>query len=147
MKTKTLLIVILLSFVAMPCMAQHKGDRERVADPKSHREITEMVSDLSQSQKKRLDAITDASKERVAALRAQKKSVRDSIAVYMKLDGDQSAVLFPLFDREAQLQRDISREMYTTKVRVDEVLTPEQRRQLREAMAKTSKVTPKKKHR
>ena len=106
MKTKTLLIVILLSFVAMPCMAQHKGDRERVADPKSHREITEMVSDLSQSQKKRLDAITDA-----------------------------------------QLQRDISREMYTTKVRVDEVLTPEQRRQLREAMAKTSKVTPKKKHR
>ncbi len=146
MKTKTLILAIMLSCAALPCMAQHNGGRNNAAERKSHREITEMVGDLSQSQRKRLETITDASKERVAALRARQKAVRDSIAIYMKLDGDQSKALFPLFDREAQLQRDISREMYTTKVRVDEVLTPDQRRQLREAMHKPRKDAPKKSH-
>lgn len=104
-----------------------------------------MVGDLSQTQKKKLDAITDASKERVGLLRAQQKAVRDSIAVYMKLDGDHSAVLFPLFDREARLQCEISREMYTTKVRVDEVLTPEQRKQLRQSTTQKHREKPQKK--
>lgn len=104
--------------------------------PDGPRDITKMVSDLSSSQKKRLDAITDESKSRIDALRTQRRAVRDSIAMYIQRDGDQSEALFPLFEREAQLQSRISREMYMTKVRIDEVLTPEQRRQVRDACSK-----------
>ena len=139
MNIKSVILTIALVAVALPCAAQ----RDMQSRDRKPKEISELVGDLSQSQKKRLDAITDASKERVAALRAQKKAVRDSIATYMNLEGDHSAVLFPLFDREAQLQRDISREMYTTKVRVDEVLTPEQRQQLRQASARKQHENPK----
>lgn len=145
MKTKALLLAILLAVAAAPCFAQHNGSRSHAPERKGNREITEIVGDLSQSQKKRIESITDASKERVAALRARQKAVRDSIAVYMKLEGDQSAAIFPLFDRESQLQCEISREMYTTKVRVDEVLTPDQRRRLREAMSKPRNGSPMKK--
>ncbi len=143
MKTKAIILAILLMGTAVPCIAQRDGQQK--LDRDSHKEITEMVGDLSQSQKKRIEDITDASKERVAALRAQRQAVRDSIANYMRLDGDQSRHLFPLFDREAQLQSAISREMYTTKVRIDEILTPDQRRQVRQSVAKSRKDSPKKK--
>lgn len=128
------MVVALLLSMSVPCAAQGDGHTHKGNRP--HKDITEMVSDLSQNQKKRLDAIADASKERVAVLRARQKAVRDSIALYMHLDGDQSKELFPLFDREARLQCEISREMYTTKVRMFEVLTPEQRSQVDEALSK-----------
>ena len=127
------LVIILMLVMAVPATAQDRQQRKGC-----HREIAEMVGDLSQGQKKKLDAITDASRKRVEALRAQQKAVRDSITRYMNMEGDQSRVLFPLFDREAQLSRDISREMYTTKVRIDEVLTPQQRQQVREACRRPS---------
>ena len=138
---KTIIAVAFVAAVA-PCMAQSPAHHpNKGQQPK---DITEIVGDLNATQKKRLDAITDASRERVSALRSRQKAVRDSIAMYMKLDGDQSRYLFPLFDREAQLQRDISREMYTTKVHIDEVLTPEQRQQVRQVMSKTRKDSHKK---
>lgn len=56
--------------------------------------------------------------------------------MYMELEGDHSRELYPLFDREAQLQTAINREMYATKIRIDEVLTREQRQTLRNASRK-----------
>ena len=130
MKNKIVILSLMLA-VALPLMAQNPHH-----DKKNHKEITEMVNDLSTAQKKKLDAITDASRQRVDALRAQQRAVRDSINMYMNMDGDHSRELFPLFDREAQLQCEISREMYVTKVRIDELLTPQQRKQVRDACRK-----------
>lgn len=117
--------------IALGVQAQHHGPREGKGKPR-HPEVTEMVGDLSSSQKRTLEGLTSESKERVDKLRAQQKAVRDSIALYMDRDGDQSKLLYPLFDREAKLQSLISREMYATKVRIDEVLTPAQRQQVRQ---------------
>lgn len=127
MKSKIIITALLLA-VALPLAAQNPQHEKR-----QQREITEMVSDLSTAQKKKLDVITDASRKRVDALRARQKAVRDSINIYMRMEGDHSRELFPLFDREARLQCEISREMYTTKVRIDELLTPPQRKQVCEA--------------
>ena len=126
-------------------MAQQPDRRHDGKKGERHKEITEMVSDLSSQQRKRLDAITDASKEKVSALRIRQKAVRDSITMYMEREGDQSRILYPLFEREAQLQCAISREMYATKVKIDELLTPEQRRQVRDACRKPEAKHPKKK--
>lgn len=118
--------------VALPvAQAQRHGrNHER------NKDVTQLVSDLSQSQKKKLDAITEQSKARVSELRGKQQAVRDSIRMYMNMEGDQSEKLFPLFDKETLLQRDISREMYSTKVKVDQVLTAAQRKQLSEALRK-----------
>jgi len=132
---KTLFAAALLSIFSFQfsiCAAQQPEPRQ--GRGKHHRpDITELVSDLTDKQKRSIDAITAESKERVAKLRAQQKAVRDSIAIYMDREGDQSKSLHPLFDREARLQSLVSREMYATKVRVDELLTPAQRQQLKQS--------------
>lgn len=96
-------------------------------------DITKIVSNLTDNQKGKLETITKESRQRVDKLRARKKSVRDSIVIYMEREGNQSKYLNPLFDREAKLQSEISREMYSTKVRIDEVLTKEQRAEFQKA--------------
>lgn len=136
---KTLLIAALISvfnFQYSVCWAQHDGRRP---EKKRHADVTELVSDLSAPQKRKIEAISKESKERVDALRASQRAVRDSISMYMELEGDQSRHLNPLFEREAQLQAAISREMYSAKIRVDEVLTKEQRTALRETLRRQNK--------
>lgn len=128
MKKYLLLIATFALALSAAAQAPHHrghGDKER------HPDITEIVSDLSAVQKRKLETITTESKNRVGNLRAQQKAVRDSISTLMDADGDHSQAIFPLFEREARIQTEISREMYTTKVRIDQVLTREQRQELR----------------
>ncbi|MGX8713242.1 MAG: hypothetical protein ACSW8I_06120, partial [bacterium] len=102
----------------------HGGKQEPRPD------ITELISDLSSSQKSKIETISNESKNRVDKLRKQQQAVRDSIALYMELEGDQAKYLYPLFDREARLQTLVSREMYSAKVQIDQILTKEQRQEL-----------------
>lgn len=132
---KYLVIAILIAF-QMPLMAQGEGKHHR---QKVRPEISELVSDLTTTQKRKLDVINQDSRERVSGLRKQQRAVRDSIKYYMEMEGDQSKAIYPLFEREAQLQAAVSREMYSTKLRVDEVLTPTQRQELRKASRKKGK--------
>ena len=129
---KKITLIFLLVLFALPLSAQHEGDRQH----RKHRDVTEIVQDLNAVQKRKVENISNESRERVAALRKQQKAVRDSISMYMALDGDQSQMLYPLFEREAKLQAAISREMYAAKLRIDEVLKPEQREALRAASRK-----------
>ena len=128
---KRYLVLALLLALAAPVAAQHDG---RQHGQKKRADITELVSDLSAPQKRKIENISKESKERVDALRKQQQAVRDSIRMYMEREGDQSKVLYPLFDREAQLKAAVDREMYATKLRLDEVLTKEQRAALRQAV-------------
>ena len=129
---KKIIFLSLMIAVSLPLVAQHDKDHHEG----KHREVTEIVSDLSAAQKRKIDNINKASRERVATLRARQKAVRDSIMMFIDREGDQSAVLYPLFDREAAIQANIDREMYAGKLRIDEVLTKEQRDEVRRACAK-----------
>lgn len=120
----------------LPMMAQHDG---KGPEKKPRPDISEVVGDLSAKQKYKVDNITKESKERVEALRKQQHAVRDSITMFMEREGNHSKVLFPLFDREAKLQAAVSREMYTTKLLLDEVLTKEQRERVRKFHSKDRK--------
>ena len=128
MKKILSLTLILLFSVTLMAQKPAKGCREQ-----KRPDVTQLVSNLTDTQKSKLDAITTESRQRIEKLRAQQKAVRDSIAVYMEREGDQSKILNPLFDREAKIQAAISREMYATKVRIDQVLTKEQRVEFQKA--------------
>lgn len=128
MKKILSLTLILLFSVTLMAQKPAKGCREQ-----KRPDVTQLVSNLTDAQKSKLDAITTESRQRIEKLRAQQKAVRDSIAVYMEREGDQSKILNPLFDREAKIQAAISREMYATKVRIDQVLTKEQRVEFQKA--------------
>lgn len=96
--------------------------------------IEAMVSDLSAIQKKKLETITSESKKRVEGIQAELNTLRQQIRSLMMQDGDNSAKLFPLLDREGVLQAELTKEMYTTRIQVDAVLTPEQLKEFRARM-------------
>lgn len=94
-----------------------------------HREfpkIEEMVSNLTQVQKKKLETITTESKAAVEKKRAELDAIRKEIRSLMDKEGDQSAKIFPLMDREGDVKAEIGKIMYRTRLKIDEVLTKEQ---------------------
>lgn len=127
---KKVLFLTLTLVLGLSLSAQRQGG-QRHKDQRP--DITQLVSNLTDAQKNKLETITTESRQRVDKLRARQKAVRDSIALYIDREGNQSKYLNPLFDREARIQADISREMYSTKVRIDEVLTKEQRAEFQKA--------------
>ncbi len=127
---KTAAILAIAICIGLSATAQPGGQPQ---EKKQHRDISQLVSDLTPSQKRKIETISRESKERVQQLRSRKKEVCDSIAYYMDIDGDHSAALNPLFENEARLQILINKEMYTTKCHIDQILTKEQRAELRKA--------------
>ena len=127
---KTVAALAAALLLALGAQAQDAAPRRHQHRPAG---VTELVGDLSAQQKMRVDAINKKSRARIDELRRRKHAVCDSIAVLMGQEGDQSASLDPLFEREAALQVLINREMYAAKVAIDRVLTADQRCCLREA--------------
>lgn len=131
-KTFTLLFALLFSTTLL---AQHPGQHGRGGkDHPKPMNIEAMVSDLSAIQKKKLETITSESKKRVEGIQAELNTLRQQIRSLMMQDGDNSAKLFPLLDREGVLQAELTKEMYTTRIQVDAVLTPEQLKEFRARM-------------
>lgn len=135
MNTKKFFVVIMMLSLCGATIAQTKKIESREGGQKRP-EITELVKDLSPVQKRKIETITKESRSKIEGYRNQQKVVRDSIGSIIKRPGDQSKRLFPLFDREGALQSQISKEMYMTKLKIDEVLTKEQARELKNAMSK-----------
>ncbi len=127
--------------LVLVCIAAGAAAQPGERMPKEHRggqrpTIDQIVSNLSESQKARIDLITARSGKTIEFYRVQLKAVRDSIRSYMSSPDDNSVVLFPLYEREGMLMSEISKEYYRSKVAIDEVLTPEQYREMQEKMAK-----------
>lgn len=123
---KTFIILLTLLLVGPLCAQQQRG--------RPHRElpkIEEMVNDLSNAQKKKLNAIQKDAKEKISKLQAERDDVRDSVRALMRMDGDQSEKLFPLLDRENALRSQIIKEKYKTRLKVEKVLTKEQQMEVR----------------
>lgn len=132
MKKTTLLILVLLLSASLYAQRPHGQ-----GGPKPHKpfNVEAVVSDLSAVQKKKLESVTNDSKKRVDKLQAELKNVRQQIRTLMDKDGDNSAKLFPLLDREGVLQAEITKEMYNTRLLIDEILTPDQLKELRTKLA------------
>lgn len=88
--------------------------------------VEDMVSNLSKQQQRKLASISAESKSQVEKKRAELDKVRQSIRLLMEQEGDQSAKLFPLLDRESDIEADIAKIMYRTRLQIDNVLTKAQ---------------------
>ena len=125
---KNIIFVIMLVLLVSSAVAQRPSDKIK---HKEQFRIENIVSDLSASQKKRLNTIYDEVHKAIEKLRNEQKTVRDSIQTYIEMSGDHTAQLNPLFDRESSLQAAISKQMYATRLRIEDVLTDEQNAQVR----------------
>ena len=139
---KRVLILICFTALALSAVAQNERPRNRENDRNKDPKITELVSNLTATQKTRIEAITRQSGKTIDGYKKQLDAVRDSIRSYMSVQKDQSKALFPLFEREAYLQSQISKAYYKAKVDIDKILTPEQYRELREKTVAARKKQP-----
>lgn len=124
---KKLFTILFALLLGTSLMAQADGGKKpqhhgRPEPPK----IEEMVSNLSTVQKKKLETISQNCKAKTVKLQKELDNIRAGIRSLMDKEGDQSAKLFPLFDREASLQAEMSKEMYAIRQQIDQVLTEEQ---------------------
>ena len=132
-KIATYLVAILactMLFAQSPNEFGHGKKHHKHEPPK----IEEMVSNLSAIQKKRLENITQESKKQVDKMQAELKSINSQIRKLLDAEGDQTNTLFPLFEREAQLKLEINKEMYRTRQQINNVLSKEQLKEVRERM-------------
>ena len=130
---KKTLFIILTMLIALPSFAQQKPkDKDGRDVHRQDNKIENIVKDLSATQKTRIDLVTRQSKKKVDAYRKQLQAVRDSIHTLMDSQQDNSEPLFRLYEREGHLQAEISKEYYRAKRAIDDVLTPEQYKTLRE---------------
>lgn len=130
MKRILLLTTILLFSTALFAQMPNRDRRHKEKKEK----IENIITDLTPQQKSRIDAITQRSTKNIERYRGQLEAVRDSLRIYMGSRDDNSDIVFRLYDREARLQSELSKEYYRTKVAIDAVLTPEQFRRLQERM-------------
>lgn len=86
----------------------------------------ELIDDLTPRQKKQLERLYKESRVRIEAIKRDLKVIRDSVGSQLDLYGDHAATIYPLFDREAFLYAELSRELYRVKVKIDNILTKEQ---------------------
>lgn len=131
---KTILLLIALA-ITLSLGAQHRPHQHPREAP--HPDLLEMVDDLTSSQRKQLLKAQREGHAKISALHAQLDQVRDSIRIFTQKDGDNSKILYPLFDREGNLQAQVSKEMYNLRLQIDIILTPRQLEQLRKALHKS----------
>lgn len=133
------MFITVMSFLSTLCVAQAKKDMGEPPHGQGHgsrpMRIEDMIPDLSNTQKTRLEIITQRSSKMIDKCRAQLDELRDSIRLFMDDTIDRSEVLYPMFEREGRLQAQMSKYYYMTKRDMDAVLTPKQYKQLREKMA------------
>lgn len=102
----------------------------------SCKDVREIVSNLSTSQKKKIDVVIKQLQSTLDVLKQQESQVKDSINRSLQQDGDQSTTLYPLFEREATIKCTISKETYNAKVNIEKILTARQKEELRAALDK-----------
>ena len=129
---KRIILIVLALCVAFPLVAQ----QQRPPKPGKDVNIEELIPNLSNKQKRQLEAITNEQHESLEAVEAELRPVRDSIHHYMDRYGDFSAKVNRFMEREASLQLRINKIHYRTKVKIDKVLTKEQYRAFKENLKK-----------
>ncbi len=106
--------------------------------PELEEKIADIIDDLTSEQRETIHDITVQSRKKIGQYRARHKVLHDTIHNILRLPGDLSETLFPLFDKSALLRADIDKELYLTRLRISSVLTEEQLHKLHEKMVAES---------
>lgn len=102
-------------------------------------DITQFVSNLTEQQQAEIKTITAESKKTLDEYRRQLSDLHSEIQHYYGQPGDRSSDLFPAYAQRSALYVKIDQAKYYTKLRIDNVLTAEQQKELRENLERERK--------
>lgn len=90
-------------------------------------QIEKVLDNLSDSQIDALQKLSKENKKYLETFRKEMKVLEDSIDMLMKRKGNHSKQLYPLLERRAKLALEKDKKLYLSKVKIDGILTDEQR--------------------
>ena len=94
-------------------------------------DVSKFVSNLTKKQQADIKVIAEEGKADIDSYRNELMNLREAIQHFYKMPGDRSSELFPLYAQRSALYAKIDKTKYYTKMKIDQVLTPEQQQELR----------------
>ena len=90
------------------------------------------LTNLTDNQREALHKLSKENKEYMEKYRKDEEKLRKSIGLLLAKDGDNSEILFPLIEMKAELEAEKEKKLYKVKLKIDSILTVEQREKMKE---------------
>jgi len=122
---------LLLTLAISPAFAKsgHSKSCENIDQQASRLEHLKKNLDLTSEQEAEIKDIFAGSKERNEAMRSEKRSTREEIRKISRAEALDESRLRELLRKQSDQQADMMIAMHATRVKIDQVLTPEQQKQ------------------
>ena len=91
------------------------------------KQVEEVLTNLTDNQRKMLHKLSKENKEYMDKYRKDRDQLEKTIKSLLEMKGDVSETLYPLIDMKARLEAEKEKNLYKMKLKIDEILTPEQR--------------------
>ena len=91
------------------------------------KQVEEVLTNLTDNQRKMLHKLSKENKEYMDKYRKDRDQLKKTIKSLLEMKEDVSEALFPLIDMKARLEAEKEKNLYKMKLKIDEILTPEQR--------------------
>ena len=91
------------------------------------KQVEEVLTNLTDNQRKMLHKLSKENKEYMDKYRKDRDQLEKTIKSLLEMKEDVSEALFPLIDMKARLEAEKEKNLYKMKLKIDEILTPEQR--------------------
>ena len=94
-------------------------------------QIETMLTNLTDSQREALHKLAKENREYMEKHRRDVNKLQSSIELLLAKDGDNSEILFPLIEMKAELEAEKEKNLYRAKLKIDSILTAEQREKMK----------------
>ena len=93
-------------------------------------QVETVLTNLTDNQREALHKLSKENKEYMEKHRSDTEKLRNSIELLLAKDGDNSEILFPLIEMKAELEAEKEKNLYRVKLKIDSILTAEQRAEM-----------------
>lgn len=133
---RNILIVVGICFLCMftPRANAQKAPKEPMpCNFEPYEKQVEMVlTNLTDSQREALHKLSKENRDYMEKHRRNVEKLQNSIGLLLAKDGDNSEILFPIIEMKAELEAEKEKNLYRMKLKIDSILTPEQRAKMKE---------------
>ncbi len=129
---RTILIIVGICFLFL-FAGQANAQKEEYNKAMRYRympyekQVEEVLTNLTDNQRKMLHKLSKENKEYMDKYRKDRDQLKKTIKSLLEMKEDVSEALFPLIDMKARLEAEKEKNLYKMKLKIDEILTPEQR--------------------
>lgn len=94
------------------------------------KQVEVVLTNLTDNQREALHKLSKENRDYMEKHRRNVEKLQNSIGLLLAKDGDNSEILFPIIEMKAELEAEKEKNLYRMKLRIDSILTAEQRAEM-----------------